>query len=627
MGSVRRDATKNGKTPTSPFCTVPLLLVASLTMSACGSPDSLRTYRVGTAIGNELSGRESRPVLDEKELAVLAINVEAGCRLRVPLANQGKTATAIYSVFGLYPDDEETLLAQLETGPTWGWRELESTLPRPAPEKLSLRLSGDAVSEALWGQPLATCPAPTDSLLDTTTPATNVILVSLDTLRADRLGVYGNRRNLTPNLDRLAHEGALFEQVWAPFPNTLAAHASLFTGLTPSQHGLLPGEDARIPQNTSTLARAFTEQGYRTVAFTENAFVSSAYGFDVGFDSYDNGPEVTENDLFPGAGSVTFGKAANWLKQRPPGPFFMFVHTYEVHAPYAPALDERTQLLLLRLSPSYEGKFEQTYHPLAELAHNTRKITLAPRDLTRIEALYDAETWTVDRQLGGLLDTLNDLGLADSTLLVITSDHGDEFSEHGYMGHGETLYTQALQVPLIFRLPGRVPAGLRVSAPVGLADVGPTVASLLGMPPPFANTPARDLTPLIENPLVETSASDNPVFSELSKNMSSCKGLAPGENDMEALKFLNCSYDGVALRDERYTYIESEATGARRLFDRRADPGEFRDIAASQADLVAAYHEAVNGYRKRNEEHETKTAPTSIDPITHDKLRALGYIQ
>ena len=602
------------------------LLAIMLTVSACSSPDKLRTYRVGTATGSELAGRESRPVLDQKELAAINLDVEAGCRLRVPLANRGKAATITFSVFGLYPGDKETRLAELETGPTWGWRELEFTLPRPAPEKLSLRLSGDNASQALWGQPLATCPAPTDTLFDATTPATNVILVSLDTLRADRLGVYGNRRNLTPNLDRLARQGALFEQVWAPFPNTLAAHASLFTGLTPGQHGLLPGVDARMPRDTRTLAGAFSEQGYRTVAFTENAFVSSAYGFDLGFDRYHNGPEVSENELFPGTGSVTFGKAAAWLKQRPPGPFFMFVHTYEVHAPYTPARDERTQLLLYRLSPGYEGAFEFTYHPLSEIAHNSDQILLSPIELARIESLYDAETWTVDRQLGSLLDTLNDLGLADSTLLVVTSDHGDEFSEHGYMGHGETLHTQALQVPLIFRLPGRVPAGLRVSAPVGLGDVGPTVASLLGMPPPFANTPARDLTPLLANPL-DPVAADQPVFSELSSSMGACQGLDSVDFDIWAMANMDCSYDGVALRDERYTYIESAATGARQLFDRRADPGELRDIAASQADLVAAYHEAVNGYRKRNEEHETHTAPTNIDPITHEKLRALGYIQ
>jgi len=602
------------------------LLAIMLTVSACSSPDNLHTYRVGTATGSELTGRESRPVLDQKELAAITLDVEAGCRLRVPLANRGKAATITFSVFGLYPGDKETRLAELETGPTWGWRELEFTLPRPAPEKLSLRLSGDDVSQALWGQPLATCPAPTDTLFSATTPATNVILVSLDTLRADRLGVYGNRRNLTPNLDRLAGQGALFEQAWAPFPNTLAAHASLFTGLTPGQHGLLPGVDARMPRDTRTLAGAFTEQGYHTVAFTENAFVSSAYGFDLGFDRYHNGPEVSENELFPGTGSVTFGKAAAWLKQRPPGPFFMFVHTYEVHAPYTPARDELTQLLMYRLSPIYEGAFEFTYHPLSEIGHNSGQILLSPIELARIESLYDAETWTVDRQLGGLLDTLNDLGLADSTLLVVTSDHGDEFSEHGYMGHGETLHTQALQVPLIFRLPGRVPAGLRVSAPVGLSDVGPTVASLVGMPPPFANTPARDLTPLLANPL-DPAAADQPVFSELSSSMGACRGLDSADFDIWAMANMDCNYDGVALRDERYTYIESAAPGARQLFDRRADPGELRDIAASQADLVAAYHEAVNGYRKRNEEHETHTAPTEIDPITHEKLRALGYMQ
>jgi arylsulfatase A-like enzyme len=595
-------------------------------LSACNSQTGLLTYRVGTAAGSEIAGRESRPVLAVKELAAITLNLERNCELRVPLANKSKADTITFSVLGLYPGDKERLISELVTGPTWGWRELEFTLPRPAPEKLSLRLSGDDVSQALWGQPLATCPAPTDTLFSATTPATNVIVVSLDTLRADRLRVYGNRRNLTPNLDRLAGQGALFEQAWAPFPNTLAAHASLFTGLTPGQHGLLPGVDARMPRGTRTLAGAFTEQGYHTVAFTENAFVSSAYGFDIGFDSYHNGPEVSENELFPGTGSVTFGKAAAWLKQRPPGPFFMFVHTYEVHAPYTPARDDLTQLLMYRLSPIYEGAFEFTYHPLSEIGHNSGQILLSPIELARIESLYDAETWTVDRQLGGLLDTLNDLGLADSTLLVVTSDHGDEFSEHGYMGHGETLHTQALQVPLIFRLPGRVPAGLRVSAPVGLSDVGPTVASLVGMPPPFANTPARDLTPLLANPL-DPAAADQPVFSELSSSMSACRGLDPADFDIWAMANMDCNYDGVALRDERYTYIESAATGARQLFDRRADPGEFRDIAASQADLVAAYHKAVNGYRKRNEEHETHTAPTEIDPITHEKLRALGYMQ
>ena len=600
-------------------CYVAALLLAALQLSACRSPTDFRTYRLGSAVGSAIANRESRPVPANDDLGAIPLDLDPGCRLRVPLANLSKTSTLTFRVLGAGLGDQERLLAELQTERTWGWQELEFDLPVPPPDTLRLQVDGDQDDEALWGQPLATCP-----LLDDVPPANNVILISLDTLRADRLGVYGNRRNLAPNLDGLARQGALFTQAWSPFPNTLAAHASLFTGLTPQQHGLLPGVDSRMPRDTRTLARAFAEQGYHTVAFTENAFVSSVYGFDVGFDRYHNGPVVSEDDLFPGASAVTFGKAAGWLKNRPPGPFFLFVHTYDVHAPYSRPSGDLGDLLMYRLSPNYQGEFKQIYHPWSEIAHNAGQIPLLPRDLVRIESLYDAETWILDRQLGEFLRTLDVLDLVDSTLLVVISDHGEEFNEHGYMGHGETLHTQALHVPLLLRLPGRVPAGLRVSAPVNLLDAGPTMASLAGIPPPFSNVPALDLGPLLESPKLDLG---QPVFSELNRSMGACKLSSPADFDIWKMAGMDCSYDGVALRDTRYTYIESAVTDAGQLFDRELDPGEFHDIAASKPGLVAAYHDKVSAYRRRNDEYKTETVPTKMDPVTHEKLRALGYIQ
>ncbi|MBI4516915.1 MAG: sulfatase [Deltaproteobacteria bacterium] len=312
-------------------------------------------------------------------------------------------------------------------------------------------------------------------------PSLNVILISLDTLRADHLGAYGYRRRVSPTLDRIAAGGTLFEQAAAVWPETSASHMTMFTGLYPSVHGigvsvwgprLLP---ARIP----TLAEVLRRAGFVTAAVTEDGMLLTSAGFARGFDDYRefraarNAGEFAPGGAHPidgqpvarvitGEAKAVFETGAEWLRRRRHERFFLFLHTYQIHQRNAPGADYE------RLRQSFVG--DQAQPPIT--------------DANGFVANYDAAIAYTDEALGGFVRTLAELNLTRRTLLVVTSDHGEEFYEHGVFGHGQTLYEPALRVPLIFSCPGVIAAGRRVATPVSLIDLGPTILDLLRLAPP-----------------------------------------------------------------------------------------------------------------------------------------------
>ncbi len=291
-------------------------------------------------------------------------------------------------------------------------------------------------------------------------PRPPVILISIDTLRSDRLPAYGYEGVETPAIDRLAADGVLFERAFTHVNVTLPSHASLFTGLLPPEHGVRDNAGYRLSEGIPTLAAELGRQGYATGGFVSSYVLRSWTGIDRGFDVYDDGVRFeTGRQLgeLQRPGPETLAVASDWLEGVADGPFFLFLHLYEPHAPYLPP-------------PEFAGRYEDP---------------------------YDGEVAAADHVVGDLLGRLEELGLYDDALLILLSDHGEGLMDHGEMDHLVLIYREVLQVPLIVKLPGGERAGERVGGNVQLLDVAPTVYSLLDLEKPAGLTGADlfDLPP------------------------------------------------------------------------------------------------------------------------------------
>lgn len=307
----------------------------------------------------------------------------------------------------------------------------------------------------------------------------SVILYLIDTLRADALGAYGNREVATPNLDRFARSATLFENAWANSSWTRASVASIFTGRYPENHGALTRESA-LPGGVETLAEMLSSHGYTTAFFSTNPNVAACFGFDQGFDDMREMYERRERGVVRGPEELitpsdrVTREAIDWIGTAR-RPFFLVLHTIDPHDPYAPprAFD--------RYMPDYRGDVDG--NPDRFLYRR-----LDPLDRRRIRALYDGEVTFNDDSFGALMRYLEESGLADDALVVVTADHGEEFWEYApdRRGHGIALSDLQLRVPLLVRFPGsdRVVPGRRESRAAQLVDLAPTVLDLLGLPAP-----------------------------------------------------------------------------------------------------------------------------------------------
>jgi arylsulfatase A-like enzyme len=417
----------------------------------------------------------------------------------------------------------------------------------------------------------------------------NLILVSIDTLRADRLGCYGYARPTSPALDRLAARGVLFEQALSPAPWTVPAHASLLTGREPRSHhvrtarGLL---DPAIP----TLAQWLAARGYDTAAIVNTHFLDSRRGLTRGFAHLSTVPEAE------GTGSAAqrvHELALRWLAASHERPFFLFLHHYDVHGDYAPEPAYRAMFT----SP-YDGPATGTTLQLGRVRRGELK--LRQRDARHLSDLYDAGIRQLDDELGRFLARLERAGKLDDTLLVVTSDHGEEFLEHGDVFHGRTLYSELVRVPLLVSGPG-VPRGRRVAVPVSLVDVVPTASALLGVPPP-PGVEGRDVGPAWRG---GADSGDGRSFGFAADHW---MAQAPGAFRRAVQR------DGWKLH---YSHPE----GRLELYDLASDPGELRDVAAEHPERVAELRPALDAWLARGEQGET----LELDADEAERLRALGY--
>jgi len=394
----------------------------------------------------------------------------------------------------------------------------------------------------------------------------NLVLVTLDTVRADRLGAYGYAAAETPALDRLAAEGLRFAAASSAVPLTLPSHATLLSGLLPPHHGLRNNGAGALPEGTPTLATALAAGGYRTGAFIAAFVLDRRFGLSRGFEVYDDeverGPEAGVVLEAERPGSQVMDRALAWLgRDDDPRPFFLWVHLYDAHAPYAPP-------------PAWRARFPHSP--------------------------YDGEIAAVDEQVGRLLAELDRRGLAGSTVVAVVADHGEGLGEHGEQTHGLLLYESTLRVPLLVRAPGVKPPV--VAAPVGLVDLAPTLAGLVGreLPPPAGGAlDGRDLSADLH------------------------AGREPGPADVYAETRYPAIFGWSPLSSLRRRDLKYIAAPRPELYDLRRDPRETADLAASGAP------EAARGFAARLAEIESgAVAPgesAAPDAETRSRLASLGY--
>jgi arylsulfatase A-like enzyme/Tfp pilus assembly protein PilF len=395
----------------------------------------------------------------------------------------------------------------------------------------------------------------------------NVLLVTLDTTRADRLGCYGYAGARTPRLDRLAAEGVRFDKAFADAPITLPSHASLMTGLHPFEHGVRNNGNFSLPDRFETLATVLHGQGYRTAAFVSSFVLDRRYGLARGFEAYDDRTDDPEgpgrNPEAERRGDRTAQACSRWLdayaKQGTKTPFFLWLHLYDPHEPYAPP-------------PPFREAF-------------------AGRP-------YDGEVAFADATVGSVLDHLKSLGLLDRSLVAVVADHGESLGDHGEETHSMFVYEGAIRVPLLLWRPGRLPVGTVVATPVRTVDVAPTILDVLGAPP-LAAPGARSL-----------------------------KGAIAGRNEpapaIYAETYVPKLYmNGAALRalrTERYKLIEAPRP---ELYDLARDPGETDNRFAADADTAARLHAEL---RRLTQGGDTVMSVAPVDGEAAEKLRALGYL-
>jgi arylsulfatase A-like enzyme len=319
--------------------------------------------------------------------------------------------------------------------------------------------------------------------------AINVLILLIDSLRADRLSLYGYARDVDPHLRGLAEEAVLFERAYAPAPWTVPSTASLLTGLYPNLHGkgIVRGDRTRFREDAFFLAEALQDAGFRTGIISNNPLIVPSNGFDRGIDEFD---VRTNEDGWYYGGERLSAAATAWLDRHPLQPFCLYVHYFDPHYPYqAPPNWTRSYV-----DPQSGSAIDDERILAGDANHARRRIVaksegpqsvLPPREhVSYLEALYDAETRYADEMIGGVLEALEQRNLLDRTLVIVTSDHGEEFLEHGFLTHGHSLYEELLRIPLIVRFPDGTGRRTRIETPVSLVDVAPTVLSFLGLPLP-----------------------------------------------------------------------------------------------------------------------------------------------
>jgi arylsulfatase len=467
-----------------------------------------------------------------------------------------------------------------------------------------LRDAGRLVAAGAFGAALA-CGSPP--------PRPDIVLVTIDTLRADRLGCYGYARPTSPHIDRLAARGMVFEQARATVPRTTQSVASILTGRYPKGHGAR-GLFSVLPAANVTLAEILQEHGYATAAFVSNMFLRPGRGFEQGFGVYDNPPSRWEGNSAP---AVTAAALA-WIRSLPPGrPWFLWVHYLDPHWTYRPPAEvERAFAPPPRRPFTLYDDVERRRITKGQVIFENR---LAADEVAYVRGLYDGEIAATDAALAPLLGAAAGAG----AIVVLTSDHGESLGEHDYhFAHGEYLYEPGLRIPLIVVHPGRVPPGARSAGMVLTVDVAPTILALAGI----RGMQAVDGRPILVR------RGDDPAVPAPGRE------LVYAESDFQLIHPENRRYHlpgpagrWTAVSDGRLKMIHVPRAGGEivEVYDLRADPGETRNLEAGGIDPRdrARLLRALRNFADYDAGAGAVLPPLDrIDPEERDRLRSLGYI-
>lgn len=423
-----------------------------------------------------------------------------------------------------------------------------------------------------------------------------MILISVDTLRADRLSVYGYERRTTPVLEQLASSALVFDRFYYSGGGTLPSHMTMMTSLNPATHGIHPGSGKLLEPERLTLAEVLRERGYRTAAFTDGGWMVAKFGFDQGFDVFDESNHGLRKSL---------PKAKTWLDEDRKRPAFLFLHTYDVHSkweklPYdCPGESElafaesetrtfdgcRGERCASRLLSWLNGEISAGRQATFD--------TISKTESRFVSTLYDGCIRYVDGELGEFFEHLKSTRRYDDSVIVVTSDHGEEFGEHGFWLHDQGGYEELSHIPLLIKLPGGRLAGTRVHAMGAMVDLMPTILHALRSSVP-GQAQGRNLL----NFAPETARSSLHMYS--------------------------------VLRTERFKYFSDE----RRLFDLVADPLELTNVFANDRNLVRRLEREVRGLVDLDTKAAAAFARASatgsrieLTPEEIERLRALGYLR
>lgn len=396
----------------------------------------------------------------------------------------------------------------------------------------------------------------------------NVVVITLDTVRADHLGCYGYRSIATPNLDALARSSARFTRAFTPVPLTLPAHTALFTGSFPMATGVHDFSANKVPSDAVTLAEVLHDHGYSTAAFLGAAVLDARFGLNQGFDTYFdhfdfNRQDESGMDRVKRRGAQVVDRALEWLKANPRRPFFLWVHLYDAHYPYTPPEPYASR---------YAGR------------------------------LYDGEIAYDDAQVGRLIASLKELGVYENTVLAVTADHGEGLGEHGEKTHGFFVYNSTLHVPLLVKVPG---AGAKaIEKEASLVDVMPTMLQALRLPIP----PGVQGRSLLSAILGRPSAGASSLYAET------------------FLPLLHFHWSQLrALQSDGLKYIEAPRP---ELYDIRADPHETKNLAVGKQASSHEMRERLQALMRRYTPASLQRAKETeaSDPAMADQLRSLGYV-
>lgn len=450
---------------------------------------------------------------------------------------------------------------------------------------------------------------------------TNVILISIDTLRSDRLSCYGYKYKTSPHIDKLAEEGVLFENIYAQSPWTLPSHMSILTSLYPSVHGVQTTDD-RLSGDFITLAEVLRNNGYYTAAYVDCGFVSAKYGFNQGFDIYDDYDYSAGRIKGINKKAISFIEKFCATRKSPQSKFFLLYHVFDVHGPYKPPESYRSLF--------YDGTdpYDRDNHSMdliKQMSQHKYQEFGDITDINYVRALYDSGVRYVDDQLKDLFKRLKDLGIYDETLIVFTSDHGESLFEHEMMvGHGLSSWNTVIKVPLIVKFPYGKYRGRRVNCLTESIDIFPTVLDFLGI---------KNSIPIQGKSLMK-SIRDRSTVRKFAYGSSSNPGgsrfvVSKRWKYIEAMKYNPDEMIGFMRNGKLdYLYISEH------LYDMEADPQEMNNLARRQEEEIKMMVEKLKEFELSNEEFRQRYYSSvkgdikiDMDEKLKEDLKALGYLQ